>query len=661
MSGLEAAVALAKLGMYVFAVHPLGPAVNAKGKLLQKTPYTKNGHLDATTDPDAIRAMWQRHPDALPAIWTGRSALVVHDGDKKNGKDWEQSLRDAGLELPPTPLVRPTPSGVHHYYAAPAGIAMPNGDTDVRYNGAKLVGNDRRSGSSYVVWYGKPITTLPALPAAPEWLIAAPAPHKAARGGQARGGDVATWRKRAKHRHPSDVATAAAQRVRRDNTSHADMFAAVGDVVREGSTRQIDRMRSKYVEKWPAYASDFDQAVRDQVAKFPLPPVTFKRSKTDLAQTRVVPLSEGAAILDEIERTLSRFVAFPTESHLHGVTLWAAFTHLIGVLDDAPRLWIHSPEPGSGKSRLLEVLAKLVRDSVKTVNTSTAYLARRIDDSSPTILLDEADTIFGRGIVNATTEELRGIINSGYRRGEYYRRASPTGSGKVELQEFHTFSPVALASLGDNMPDTIRTRSLMVPMRRRAPGEKVEPYRERVNGSELDALHARLAAWARTAEARIGNPWPELPESVVDRAADVWEPLISVADAAGGRWPAIAREIAVELVAEAENRPATVGVRLLADIRRVIGDRKRIPAAELLHSLTGLEDAPWADLAGKGAIDSRYLGRMFDGYGIPPSKAIRFGDNIGTAKGWERSAFVDAWARYLPENPKPPTTLPIEK
>jgi hypothetical protein len=33
----------------------------------------------------------------------------------------------------------------------------------------------------------------------------------------------------------------------------------------------------------------------------------------------------------------------------------------------------------------------------------------------------------------------------------------------------------------------------------------------------------------------MAGSWPEMPPGVTDRPADVWEPLLTVADAAGGR------------------------------------------------------------------------------------------------------------------------------
>ncbi len=54
-----------------------------------------------------------------------------------------------------------------------------------------------------------------------------------------------------------------------------------------------------------------------------------------------------------------------------------------------------------------------------------------------------------------------------------------------------------------------------------------------------------------------------------DRARDAWEPLIAIADIAGGHWPERARKAAVTLagVHEAEAVDGDVRQTLLSDIR----------------------------------------------------------------------------------------------
>ncbi|MEI3866638.1 DUF3631 domain-containing protein [Microbacterium sp. CCNWLW134] len=359
-----------------------------------------------------------------------------------------------------------------------------------------------------------------------------------------------------------------------------------------------------------------------------------------------VPLPEGKAgahLLNEVRDYLRRFVAYPTEWASTAHALWIAHAHVVDVFENTPRLGFISPEPGSGKSRALEMTEALVPRPVLSVNASTAYIFRKISDEAglPTLLLDEVDAIFAGGKTDAS-EDLRGLLNSGYRRGATAGRAAIRGK-EIVTEEWPSFCAVALAGL-NQLPDTLMTRSVVVRMKRRRPDQKVEPYRRRVNGEQSDHLNIRLAEWGEEVREDLETAWPTLPEEIQDRDADVWEPLIAVADAAGGEWPSMARAAAVAAVTESKSKPASLGVQLLTDIRRVMADSDRISTTELLDALHDLETAPWSSLRGE-PIDARFLARTLSKYEIEPTK-IRVG--VATVRGYHRSAFADAWERYCP-------------
>ena len=71
--------------------------------------------------------------------------------------------------------------------------------------------------------------------------------------------------------------------------------------------------------------------------------------------------------------------------------------------------------------------------------------------------------------------------------------------------------------------------------------ENVEPFRRRLHLEEGHKLKARLAEWAASAIGDAINAWPEMPNGIRDRDADVWEALLAVADVAGRNWPERAR------------------------------------------------------------------------------------------------------------------------
>lgn len=365
---------------------------------------------------------------------------------------------------------------------------------------------------------------------------------------------------------------------------------------------------------------------------------------------RPVSADDGAALLDAVYSFLGRFVAYPSEAARVAHTLWIAHTHLMEAWDSTPRIAFLSPEPGSGKTRALEISELLVPRPVEAVNVTAAYLFRKVADAAgrPTILFDEIDTVFGPKAKD--NEEIRGLLNAGHRRGAVAGRCVVRGK-TVETEEIPAYCAVAMAGLGD-LPDTILTRSVIIRMRRRAPDERVEPYRRRVFVQQGEDLRDRLADWAASVEDAILDVWPEMPDGIQDRDADVWEPLLAVADEAGGAWPDRARVAAVTLVTSSRESTPSLGIRLLGDIRAVFGEREVLATESILSSLQMLDESNWSDIKGK-PLNDRGLASRLRQYEIKP-RVVRLG--TGTARGYLRSDFVDAWRRYLPQPPSESVT-----
>ena len=351
----------------------------------------------------------------------------------------------------------------------------------------------------------------------------------------------------------------------------------------------------------------------------------------------------GAGLLAEVRDALTRYVVLPSEEAADAVTLWIAATHAQKSWAHAARLVIRAPERRCGKSRLLDLVEALSYHPLITVNASPAAVYRAIGtDDPPTLLVDEADTIFG-GKAGETNEELRGLLNAGHQRN---RPAIRYDAARQTIEKIPTFAMAALAGIGA-MPDTIEDRAVVIRMRRRAPGESVLPFRFRRDGLVLRELRARLTDWLAEHGHELEAATPAMP--VEDRAADTWEPLVAVADLAGGPWPALARQAAVALTTE-RDATSDVGhrVRLLIDCRDAFGTETALPTGELLDRLKADPESPWNEFGVHG-LTAMKLGTLLREYDIR-SATIRF-PVIGQAKGYQRADFLDAWARYCPPDP----------
>lgn len=364
---------------------------------------------------------------------------------------------------------------------------------------------------------------------------------------------------------------------------------------------------------------------------------------------------DGERLLDRVRDTYAKFCILPSRDALHGVTLWTVATHLVAEFHFAPRLVVRSAEKRSGKTRLLEVAAELVPDKpLRIANATLAYVFRALaDDPPPTVLFDEADTVFGTKKVAENNEELRALLNAGFQRGTPIGR---TVGPQHTPTKFDTFAFVALAGIG-RMPDTIEDRGVVVQMRRRKPSERVSPYRVRRDGPDLNAIRDWIAEWAEQIRGKIHYYEPG-NLGVEDRAADVWEPLIAVADMAGGHWPATSRDAATALVAQAAEDDAidSTNVRLLSDIRDVFAGLPGVTFLKsdaLCHKLHELTDSPWKQYD----LNPSKLGHRLREYQIKTGR-----NAAGNERGYRIDDMRDAFERYLPRPEQDNVTpLPADK
>jgi len=387
---------------------------------------------------------------------------------------------------------------------------------------------------------------------------------------------------------------------------------------------------------WPDAPDKGDAAdttpelVRQLVATArPLSPTTDKPVPSSLA-----------GVLDAIREHLCRFVSFSDPAQAVTITLWIAHAHGYDKADASPILWIRSVAPESGKTRLLETMEPLVPRPWSDIRPSEAVLYRRTHRDHPTVLLDEIDAVFKDR--STQFEGLRAYLNAGNRRGVTVSRWN---TARNDLDSFEIYTPKAIAGLG-SVPDTVATRAIPIVMRRRTKTERVERLRSR-RARELghplrDALAAHVASLNT-----LTLPDDALPEELSDRQQDSWEPLLAIADAAGGAWPEQARLAAIGLHIGADvTDEQDYGIRLLADTRAVFtqsGD-EWLKTSDLIHELANVEESPWGDIRDK-PISAHYLAKLLRGFGIKPTHK-RVGSD--TQRGYGAHQFADAWLRYLP-------------
>ncbi|MGD1083704.1 MAG: DUF3631 domain-containing protein [Verrucomicrobiota bacterium] len=371
---------------------------------------------------------------------------------------------------------------------------------------------------------------------------------------------------------------------------------------------------------------------------------------------------EGHALLETLAQLLSRFVLLPRWA-AETLALWVLHTHAYELRDVTTYLGIESPEKRCGKTTLLGVLNELVNRPIAAANISSPALFRVIEEARPTLLIDEADTLL------AGNDELRGILNSGYTRSTAYvvrvgfqegvsaaggYRAAPEWNeaavGKTACQgsrlaRYSCWCPKVLAAIG-RLPETLEDRCIVVRMQRKTARERCERLRE-LDRTQAGILRQQCARFVADHAEAIEHKKPAIPETLNDRAADIWEPLLVLADLAGEGWPEKGREAAEGLAKEAmeDNPLGSLFLDILVEF--MLAKSGRLRSRSIVAGLNQQADRPWMQLRKGKEIDELWLARQLAPYGIRP-RTIRLEST--TAKGYMQDDFGESFRRYIPRS-----------
>jgi hypothetical protein len=336
-----------------------------------------------------------------------------------------------------------------------------------------------------------------------------------------------------------------------------------------------------------------------------------------------------------------------------GITLWLLSTHVFRQFQISPRLGLLSPVRGCGKTKVLLFLERLAANPERHDNITAAALIRLIEDSDPTMLLDEGDNLGLR-----IDRQLRSVLNSGHLAGGCVTR---TIDGKP--QKFSTFAPAAIAAIG-TLPLPLLQRSVIIQMQRslRTDLKTIEEMKTPEAVQRFEALYQLIKTWA--AGVTRFDPDPELPKVLRGRTADNWRVLPSIADSFGSsHWSDVAREAAKEFAVGCFDEDACVA--LLYDIRIIFRRLSvdRIKSADLVVALNDLEDGMGIWSAWRGEANDKTphpitqgevaaLLKLFDrNWHAKPMHDLGSREERGsTARGYFKKDFELWWRLYCPEN-----------
>jgi putative DNA primase/helicase len=341
---------------------------------------------------------------------------------------------------------------------------------------------------------------------------------------------------------------------------------------------------------------------------------------------------EGAELLNRLCRFIARFLGLPAGADVL-LAVFALYTYCADAFAAAPYIVAHSPAPQCGKTRLLEVLALLVRRAWLTIVPSTAVLFRVLQQHEPVLLLDEAEVVRGRG---DSAQDVRALLQSGYRRGAFVPRCVGDAN---EVRNFRVFGAKVFALIGE-LPAALFDRCIPVEMQRRPRGQDLPRFRPRQAEPEALILRRMARRWA--AEHHDELVAVEVPalDFMDERAEEVWQPLVAIGMIAGAEWAE--RLTAAAKMLSGGRVTTSAGVELLADIRTVFDMRgvERLTSADLASALADLEGHRWTDWSHGKGLTATGLARLLKPFEVAPT-------SDGVNRGYKRDTFTTVWDQYL--------------
>ncbi len=353
---------------------------------------------------------------------------------------------------------------------------------------------------------------------------------------------------------------------------------------------------------------------------------------------------DGAVLLDDIVAELKKYLVLPRYAP-EAIALWIMHAHALDAFQISPILAMLSPEKRCAKTTTLTIIYNLLPRPVFASNVSPASIFRLIQEFNATLLIDEFDTFVQQN------DELRGIINSGHQRNAAY--VLRVNGDELQPKLFLTWAPKVLAMIG-KLPSTLSDRAIEVPLKRKRPEEKVMRFRL-VRPGNLPDLRRQCIRWSadNLITLREGALGVSVPDGLNDRAADNWEPLLAIADRAGGEWPEWARKAALALSGDGVVEDDSAGVMLLGDIKTIFEQRaldaetnpnwNEISSKQLAEAFAVMEGRPWPEWRGGKPISSHTVARLLKPFGIEPG-------HVGARKkdrGYAVNMFEEAFARYI--------------
>ncbi len=237
---------------------------------------------------------------------------------------------------------------------------------------------------------------------------------------------------------------------------------------------------------------------------------------------------DPAEVFKRLCQCIAHYIDFPDE-HAPGtaatLALWVMLTYCYPAWSAIPYLYLGGPV-GSGKTRVFEVLSRLVFRPLQSSNLSAAALFRTLDSRGGTLLYDEAERLKDS---TPDISEINAMLLAGYKRGGRATRMEPAGDTYKPV-DFDVFGPKALACV-KGLPAALSSRCITVMMFRARkdspkPRRRIDAYLSRWQALRAD-LHAMGLDYGPVLLKLAGRD--DVCPAMSGREYEIWQPLLALA------------------------------------------------------------------------------------------------------------------------------------
>ena len=305
--------------------------------------------------------------------------------------------------------------------------------------------------------------------------------------------------------------------------------------------------------------------------------------------------TRGGVLLDDVARFLRRFVVLTDDPGRRGRALDRAHARVRRGRHDA--LPLRSPAPRSAPAR---PACSRCSSSSCTRPADREHLRR---GAFPRDRGAEADAAARRGRRDLRhkareREDLRGLLNAGYRRGAVVRRMG--GAKMTTLEAFPVFCAKAFAGIGNCLPDTILDRSITIALQAqdaRGDGRAVPPPRRRPE--------ARASATASPTGSSRSSTGCATSGRTCRTSSTTGRRTCGSRCSRSPTWPAVTgrnghgrpRSSSRQRRARGRLDDRAAAARHLHRLRE--RRRRRLRTADLIDAPVAIEESPWGDWYGK--------------------------------------------------------------